>query len=151
MTPLVIEIDVACPPDHAFRTWTEQISAWWPTSHSFSGDPDLTVTVEGEVGGRIFETAADGTEYDWGEVVAWDPPARLAFLWHLRFERADATDVDAAFTATPTGTRVTITHSGWERLGDAGPERRERNQAGWAGVLTHFVAACNSAPNASAG
>jgi hypothetical protein len=37
---------------------------------------------------------------------------------------------------------VTIVHRGWERLGAAGPERRERNARGWGGLLPHFEAAC---------
>ena len=39
-------------------------------------------------------------------------------------------------------TAVTIVHRGWERLGAAAEERRERNKRGWAGVLEHYRAAC---------
>jgi hypothetical protein len=41
---------------------------------------------------------------------------------------------------------VAIVHTGWERLGAAGPERRERNRRGWAGLLPHFVSACTAQP-----
>jgi hypothetical protein len=33
---------------------------------------------------------------------------------------------------------VTIVHRGWERLGAAGPDRRERNRRGWEGLLPHY-------------
>jgi hypothetical protein len=36
---------------------------------------------------------------------------------------------------------VSIEHRGWERLGAAGPSRRDRNRQGWAGVLDHYRAA----------
>jgi uncharacterized protein YndB with AHSA1/START domain len=65
-------------------------------------------------------------------------PSSVAYLWHLRFDRADATDVEITFAGAGHGTTVTIVHSGWERLGSKGPERRERNERGWAGLLPHF-------------
>jgi uncharacterized protein YndB with AHSA1/START domain len=75
-------------------------------------------------------------------VLAWEPPRRLRYLWHLRFDRADATEVEITFAPDADGTAVTIVHRGWERLGAAGPERRERNERGWAGLLPLYVAAC---------
>jgi uncharacterized protein YndB with AHSA1/START domain len=43
-------------------------------------------------------------------------------------------------TFTPQGehTEVAIVHRGWERLGAKGPERRERNRRGWAGVIERY-------------
>jgi hypothetical protein len=28
-----------------------------------------------------------------GEVLAWEPPHRLVYLWHLMFDRSEATEV----------------------------------------------------------
>jgi hypothetical protein len=58
----------------------------------------------------------------------------------------EATDVQISFI--PRGdaaTRVEIEHSGWERLGGAGREWRERNTAGWRSLLPHFEEACDRA------
>jgi uncharacterized protein YndB with AHSA1/START domain len=141
--PLRLSVEVACSPEHAFATWTERTSLWWPRSHTTSGDPDARVIFEPRPGGRIFERTPAGLEVDWGEIVAWEPPARLAYLWHLRADRADATDVEIRFVGRGDGTtHVEIVHSGWERLGARGPGWRERNVAGWGGVLSHFEAAC---------
>ena len=71
----------------------------------------------------------------------WEPPRRLVYLWHLRFDRADATEVEVSFEPAGDGTAVTIVHRGWERLGAAAEERREHNERGWAGVLEHYRAA----------
>jgi uncharacterized protein YndB with AHSA1/START domain len=144
MDPLRIEFGVNCPADDAFRLWAVDTSLWWPPGHSVSGEAGLRVEFEPRVGGRIFERTPAGIEHDWGEVVAWEPPTRLAYLWHLRSDRADATDVEVTFAAEGDGsaTRVTIVHSGWERLGALGEERRERNQRGWAGVLERYREAC---------
>lgn len=100
------------------------------------------VTFEPRPGGRIYERTPEGVEHDWGEVLNWEPPRRLVYLWHLAFDRSDATEVTVTFTEVDGGTEVAIVHSGWERLGSAGPERRERNIAGWAGVLDFYRAAC---------
>jgi len=76
----------------------------------------------------------------------WEPPRRLTYLWHLRADRVDATEVEIAFTAdaeTEGQARVDIEHRGWERLGARGPDRRERNHRGWQGALPAFEAACS--------
>jgi uncharacterized protein YndB with AHSA1/START domain len=83
--------------------------------------------------------AADGTEHDWGEVVEWDEPHRLSYLWHLFFDRSEATDVEVTFTeAEGGGTTVRLVQTGWERLGEPGVERRERTFGGWAAVTAGY-------------
>jgi uncharacterized protein YndB with AHSA1/START domain len=147
MEPLRIEFTVACAPDHAFAVWATRTSLWWPHGHSVSGTTGLTVTFEPRAGGRIYERTPAGEEHDWGEVLVWEPPRRLVYLWHLRFDRADATEVEITFAPAPddaTATAVTIVHRGWERLGAKEPERRERNRRGWDGLIPHYRAACGS-------
>jgi uncharacterized protein YndB with AHSA1/START domain len=145
MEPLQLDFTVACPPERAFEVWAGRTSLWWPHGHSVSGEPGLTVTFEPHAGGRIYERTPEGAEHDWGEVLAWEPPHRLVYLWHLRFDRADATEVEVTFAAAGDGTAVSIVHRGWERLGAKGPERRERNRKGWAGVTEHYRRACDAA------
>jgi uncharacterized protein YndB with AHSA1/START domain len=143
LEPLVLEFDVACPVEHAFATFAERFSTWWPRGHSVTAAEGLDVVFEPRAGGRIFERTPGGEEHEWGEVLAFEPPQRLVYLWHLRFDRADATEVEITFRAAPGArTRVRIEHRGWERLGAAGPERRDRNRRGWAGVLEPYRAAC---------
>ncbi|HZM38986.1 MAG TPA: SRPBCC domain-containing protein [Acidimicrobiales bacterium] len=141
---LRIDLEVDCPPAHAFATWTERFGQWWPHGHTVTGDPDAVV-LEPHAGGRIYERTHDGREVDWGEITAWEPPRRLAYLWHIRRDRLDATDVEITFTDRGDGTtRVEIIHSGWERLGDNGRTWRDANRGGWAGLLPVFIAACTS-------
>src|ERR687895_285230 len=108
MEPLRLEFTVGCPPKRAFALWAEQTSRWWPHGHSVSGERGLTVTFE--PGGRIFERTPSGEEHDWGEVLVWEPPHRLVYLWHLRFDRSDATEVEVTFAEAPEGTAVSIVH-----------------------------------------
>jgi hypothetical protein len=135
--PIRVTIEVACEPEHAFRTWTSQASAWWPPEHTASHERDAEIVVEPRVGGRIFERTAAGHEIDWGRVTEWDPPLRLRYRWHIAADPADATDVEIVFRELDASlTRVEIEHRGWERLGEEkGRAWRDVNHGGWDGVL----------------
>jgi len=147
--PLKLSFDVGCSPEHAFAVWTSGIGTWWPPDHTVTGQADLTVVLQEGVGGRIFERTTDGTEHDWGEVTVWEPPTQLSYLWHLRRDRSDATEVEIRFVPQgDTATRVEIEHRGWERLGADGDEWRDRNRAGWQGLLPHYVAAIDKGEQA---
>jgi uncharacterized protein YndB with AHSA1/START domain len=142
--PIELVFTVGCSPQHAFDVWATRASLWWPRPHSWSGAPGLTVTFEPRSGGRIFERTPEGVEYDWGEVLVWEPPNRLAYLWHIYGDRTDATEVEVTFTDRGDATAVTIVHTGWDRLGERGRELQERNRQGWAGVIPPYSAACTS-------
>ena len=65
---------------------------------------------------------------------------RLRYLWHLRRDRADATEVEVRYLDRGDATTtVEIEHRGWEALGAEGEAWRDRNQGGWATLLPHFV------------
>ena len=144
--PLRLSFDVEAPQDHAFDTWTHGIGRWWPADHTHTGRSDLRIVLEGRVGGRIFERTPDGEEWDWGEITAWVPPARLVYLWHLKRDRAEATEVEITFESTaPDSTPVDIEHRGWERLGAEGQTWRDRNMGGWTTLLPHYQSAVATA------
>jgi hypothetical protein len=74
------------------------------------------VTIEPRVGGRVYETWNDATTLDWGELVAWEPPARFTMTWT---STPAPTEVELTFTRLgPSLTRVTVEHRGWEALTD---------------------------------
>jgi hypothetical protein len=138
-TPLKMSFEVDCSAEHAFSVWTSRIDTWWPPDHTVSGGPELVVLQSG-VGGRIFERTSDGVEHDWGEVTLWNPPVQLAYLWHLGADRTAATEVEVRFVAQGAATtRIEIEHRGWERLGEAADQWRDRNRSGWDTLLPHFV------------
>ncbi len=140
--PLRLSFEVECAADQAFEVWTARIDTWWPADHTASGEADATVVLERRPGGRIFERTSGGVEHEWGEITLWEPPSRFGYLWHLRRDRADATEVEIRFVpARPGTTRVEIEHRGWEALGAEGGSWRDRNRGGWATLLPHFVAA----------
>jgi uncharacterized protein YndB with AHSA1/START domain len=143
--PLRISFVVECTPDHAFETWTRRATSWWPPEHTVSHDRGAEIVFEPHVGGRIFERTADGVEIDWGEILEWDPPRRLRYLWHIATDPERATDVEIVFhELAASTTRVEIEHGGWDRLGEIGQAWRDANQAGWDGVLPAYRGAARS-------
>ncbi|MEO6577298.1 MAG: SRPBCC family protein [Candidatus Limnocylindria bacterium] len=142
--PIRLSFEVSCPPDHAFATWTSRATTWWPASHTVTAAGGVEVVFEGRTGGRIFERTPAGDEHDWGEILAWEPPSRIAYLWHLKADRADATEVEIRFLeAGAAGTRVEIEHRGWERIGLDGQSRRDANEGGWGSLLPHYIERAN--------
>lgn len=130
--PIVVEFEVDAAPAHAFDVWTARSAIWWPRSHTVSGSPELDIVFEPFAGGRVFERSGDGSEHDWGRVVEWEPPHRVAYTWHLFFDPAQATDITVTFEASNRGTRVRLAQTGFERLGlDVGPDRRDRTDTVW--------------------
>ena len=142
MTPIVVEFTVAASAEHAFDIWANRPSLWWPRTHTITGADELDIVFEAKRGGRIFERAGDGVEHDWGRVVAWDPPHRLSYTWHLFFDPSEATDIVVTFTPLEEGTSVRIEQSGWERLGAAGDERRARTENSWLAITPSYIEAC---------
>ena len=139
--PLVVTFEVGVPPIQAFTTWTARCATWWPRSHTVSGHP-ASIAFEPHAGGRIVERATDGGEHRWGEILEWDPPTRLRYLWHLFFDPSEATEVEVTFSPIGGGTAVRIEQRGFDRLGDAGPPRRERTQIAWSTITRSYMAAC---------
>jgi hypothetical protein len=136
--PLRVAFTVHCPAAHAFGAWAEDFGSWWPRGHSVSGDP-AAVVLEPRLGGRIFERTSSGAEIAWGEVTVWEPPRRLGYVWHMRRDRADATDVEITFLDGGDGTtRVEIEHTGWERLGADAEPWRQRNERAWTTLIPHY-------------
>jgi uncharacterized protein YndB with AHSA1/START domain len=139
--PIRLSFEVGCAPERAFTLWTTRLSTWWPRDHVV-GDGEVEIVFEGSVGGRIYQREPTGLEHQWGTVTGWEPPARVAYTWHLHADAADATHVEVRFVPLGAGTtRVEIHHSGWERLGQSASERRRRNRRGWESVIPSFTAA----------
>ncbi|MEM9069454.1 MAG: SRPBCC family protein [Myxococcota bacterium] len=141
IAPVVKTLELSCSVEHAFTVFTQRMATWWPlATHSIAGVNAESVTVEGEVGGRIVERASDGSEHVWGTILIWEPPTRLAFTWHPGRDASSAQHVEVRFESG-TSTTVTLTHKGWEKLGDEAQTHRDGYDSGWDGVLADYVGA----------
>jgi uncharacterized protein YndB with AHSA1/START domain len=149
--PVIKTVTVRAAPERAFAFFARDLARWWPLAQFHTAPEPVDCAIEPRVGGRVFERASDGRETSWGTVVAYEPPYRLAFSWligGLTVEQAQL--IDIRFTAEDSGTRVELTHSGWEKLGDAAAAQRLREQyeRGWATIIERCYAEyANSSPN----
>ena len=138
--PIRKSVTVPLPVEKAFRLFTEGITGWWPfATHSIGGEGVEAVWEERE-GGRLYERHADGSEHDWGAIVAWQPPTRLALEWRVD-PQSPGTEVEVRFRPEGDGTRVDLEHRGWEKCG---PGERASYDGGWDHVLGRYVAAASA-------
>jgi len=137
----------------AFTVFTDGLDTWWPRGHHIGKKPLQKAVIEPRTGGRCYGREADGTECQWGTVLAWEPPSRVVIAWHIapdfqttNLEPAASSEVEVRFTAEAGGTtRVDLEHRHLERHG-AGYEQLRTAVAGpggWPGLLQMFGRTAN--------
>ena len=72
---------MAASQQRTFEIFTDGFDTWWPRSHHIGKSPMKKAVPEGREGGRWYAEQADGTECDFGRVLAWEPPHRLVMAW----------------------------------------------------------------------
>ena len=139
--PLVKTITVPWAIEPAFKRFTEAIDTWWPLdTHSVFPDDPSTAAMDCRVGGPITEKRADGETAVWGTVLVFDAPRRVRFTWHPGREPDTAQEVEVTFEESGGGTLVTLTHTGWDILGEMAEETRSGYDTGWDLVLGRYNA-----------
>jgi uncharacterized protein YndB with AHSA1/START domain len=135
-------VTVSAPVERAFRVFTEEIGGWWPLrTHAVDTDDAQTVVFEPHAGGRLYERTASGEEHLWGTIEAWEPPTRLVYTWHPGRGEETAQEVEITFTPERSGTRVEVSHYGWEKLGARLDETLASYHEGWDKVVGLYVEA----------
>lgn len=133
---LARRLGVTQPAVSQHLRFTEEITTWWPIrTHSVGEARTERVVFEGRVGGEIHEIIRGGVRAVWGTVTAWEPPHRVAFTWHPGQAPDLAQEVEVRFVRLNEGTRLELTHRGWERLGAMARRARFGYNLGWAYVL----------------
>ena len=138
-----IRVDVA--PARAFKIFTTGMARWWLKTHTINPtkSPIKEIALEPRAGGRWFERGEDGSECNWGKVLAWEPPTRLLLAWQIngrwQFDPALITEVDIRFTPDGNGTRVELEHRKLEALGDQAEAMAQAFTGGWGVLLDSFA------------
>ncbi len=148
LEPIRKTITVACSREHAFKTYTEAFDSWWPREHHL-GDADLAeAVIEPREGGRWYERTVDGAECQWGEVLVWEPPARVVLSWRIDGnwkvdpDPAHASEIEVRFVEEgPRSTRVELEHRAFERHGETAAKVRDgvSTDGGHGGLLKLFA------------
>jgi hypothetical protein len=145
--PVRRSIEVAVSQARAFEVFASGMNRWWPREKSIGGSPQVSVVMEPFAGGRWYEVGQDGSECQWGKVLAWEPPGQLLLAWQIgadwRYDPDLETEIEILFRELgPKLTRVELEHRKLETFGDkaeAMKEMFERPQA-WGSVLEAFEA-----------
>jgi len=138
-----IRVDVA--PARAFEIFTTGMARWWLKTHTINPtkSPIKEIALEPRAGGRWFERGEDGSECNWGKVLAWEPPTRLLLAWQIngrwQFDPALITEVDIRFTPDGNGARVELEHRKLEVLGDQAEAMAQAFTGGWGVLLDSFA------------
>ena len=146
-------IVVEAPQERAFAVFSEQMGSWWPLDTKSIGSAEAqTAILEPHAGGRWYERGVDGSECDWGSVIAYEAPARLVLNWQIgadwRYDPNITSEVEVRFIAeSETRTRVELEH---RNLVEAYGEKAEQiygifdSPEGWGGILDHYAKAAGS-------
>lgn len=114
-----IALRVPADPVRAFAAFTEEIASWWQPSGLFkiTAQGDGKLQFEPYVGGRLFTTIGNGTQFEIGRISIWKPGKRLVFAWRqASFKPEQTTEVEVKFEAVGAETRVSIEHRAWDGI-----------------------------------
>ena len=148
-TTVQASVVVNAPADRAFKLFTEQFDRIKPREHNMLGVDIAESVFEPRVGGRVFDRGADGSECQWGRVLAYEPPARIVFTWdispawQIETDPDKASEVEVRFVEDgPDRTRVELEHRHLDRHGDGWEGTREAvsGDQGWPLYLRRFAA-----------
>ena len=139
-------VTVPLDPVKAFELFTARMDEFWPREHHIGAAEMAEAVLEPKVGGRWFEKGVDGSECNWGRVVAWEPPSRLVLLWQItaewQYDPSLETELEITFTPEGAGTRVELEHRNLDRFGDQFLAMRTmfEGPGAWAGTLAAYAA-----------
>jgi uncharacterized protein YndB with AHSA1/START domain len=119
VTAVIVSLRVAATPEEVFDVFTQEIGVWWKPNGLFQLTPrgDGVLSFEPGESGRLVTTLPNGNVFEIGRITAWQPGERLAFTWRQATFAADQqTTVEVRFEPVDGGTRVTVTHRGWDAI-----------------------------------
>ena len=142
MTPLHKTTTVPLSPQDAFDLFMEDLDQWWPKDRHAS-DLNAKLFVEPFKNGTIVEVLPNGIRNVWGRIIAWEPGQYMAFTWFPNVSEDEATVVAVSFKLTQDGTKLDLTHGGFDVLGDTADAVSTSYLLGWDLVLGSYCFAAS--------
>ena len=151
--PIRRNFRVKASQDKAFRTFVAAMGDWWLKTHSLLKSPQQDVRIEPRTGGRWYEVGEDGSEQNWGRVLAWEAPDRVVLAWQLNaewtYDPDFETTVEVRFTPDGDHTLVEFEHRDLERFGEKAAAVRGDYETGmdggWRTLLEGYQRAAEAA------
>jgi uncharacterized protein YndB with AHSA1/START domain len=144
VAPVRKRTHVSANPARAFEIFTKGMKRWWPRHHSINSAPIQDIIVEPWAGGRWIEQGEDGSECQWGKVLAWEPPGRVVLAWQInaqwQYDPELMTEVEVRFSKDGDGTLVELEHR-LEGYGAAAEQMRQifDGPEAWEATLERFA------------
>jgi uncharacterized protein YndB with AHSA1/START domain len=115
VAPVRKSIVVKATQARAFDAFAARFDSWWPRDHHIGKATMKKAVIEPRAGGRWYERGEDGSECDWGRVLAYEPPTRLVLSWTIngkfQVDETVESEVEVRFVAESANTtRVELEH-----------------------------------------
>ena len=146
-TSVRVSIVVDAPIERAFRVFTADFDRVKPREHNMLKVEIAETVIEPRAGGRVYDRGVDGSEYQWGRVLAFEPPDRVVFswdispYWQLETDLERTSEVEVRFIAeSAERTRVELEHRNLDRHGDGWEGARDAvgGEGGWPLYLQRY-------------
>ena len=150
MEPLVKTVEVPCDQKTAFTVFVD-MGNWWPTdkfaTSKMRGQEVKELRVDAREGGQIVEVGSDDVEVRWGTIKTYDPYSYVNLDFHIPHpseEDPGFSTVEVRFVALGDDrTRVELTQSNWEALGDVAEMVQGGYKQAWVMIFVGaYRAAC---------
>ena len=141
-------VTVEAAQERAFRVFTERFDQIKPREHNMLAVDIAESVFEPRAGGRVYDRGVDGSECQWGRVLAYEPPERIVFSWDIspqwqvETDLARASEVEIRFIAeSAERTRVELEHLHLDRHGEGWEGLREgvAGDQGWPLYLGRYL------------
>ena len=122
MPDIQIHATVPLAPAAAFDAYVQGMNTWWPRQGVFpySFAPKTTfprhIRFEAQLGGRYYETFADGEEWVIGQITRYDAPHSLEYTWRDPNWQGE-TQIRLEFAAADHGASVNYAQDGFAEAG----------------------------------
>jgi hypothetical protein len=152
LPPLVKSIEVPCNQEQAFAVFLD-LGSWWPTERFATsvmrGAQVAALRVDRREGGRIVEVGSDDRETLWGTIRTYQPFDYLKLDFHIPHPSEQSpgfSTVEIRFTALGGDrTRVELTQSNWEGLGEVADMVQKGYRQAWVMIFEGaYRQACGS-------
>jgi uncharacterized protein YndB with AHSA1/START domain len=147
-TSVTAQVVVEAPLERAFQVFTEDFDKIKPREHNMLATDIAESVFEPRTGGRVYDRGVDGSECQWGRVLAYEPPDRVVFTWdispqwQIETDLSRASEVEVRFTQeSEERTRVELEHRHLDRHGDGWEGLREGvgGEQGWPLYLARYA------------
>jgi uncharacterized protein YndB with AHSA1/START domain len=134
---IIVEVQIKAAPERVWAALIEELSEWWPRDCLSLKGAEM-ILFEPWAGGRLYETAPDGGQLMWANVVMIQPGKAIEFVGYMTptYSGPSITMYRFAIEATPDG--QTIFRVGDSVMGRIDNAQEANLKEGWSYLANAF-------------